>query len=896
MKHLRPTSAYGRFLFAFCLLLCVEQAAAQTYIGRQKVDQFPTNTWGGKCYGLTWLPNDYNSNNDKYPLIIFLHGSGEAGTGIGGLWNLLSNALPQKIAQGWDPQAVNPNDGDTYKFIVVSPQAHEWSHNYAALPSILEEIQDKYRIDKNRIYITGLSAGGAGTWSAVTNGPNFAKKFAAVVPVSAAGTNTPQEATQLPLVGGTYGVKSWTICGTGDTFWQLATSFTNIINSATPAPDVPATATGIQNEAHTPGAWNTAYDPTWRSNVHGKNIYEWMLKYKRNNNGNNGGGNGGNQNPSAVAGNDMTITLPTNSVQLNGNGYDPDGTITHYSWFKVSGPSANIVSPSSVNTIVNNLNAGTYTFKLTVTDNVGASSTDEVKVTVNPAPVASFRPVPAKLEAETFNNMHGIQTENTSDAGGGQNLAYIDESDWFEYNINPASTGAYTVYFRLASANNGASFKVNKADGSTLATVTVPHTGGFQTWQTVPVNLNLSAGNQVLRIVSANNKTWNVNWIDFTPFVAPPPPPPSAALRHEAENWASMYGVRKENTSDAGGGQNVGYVDYGDWMEYNVVAPAAGTYTLKLRVATPSDDAKMEIRRNGNSVKTINLPKTNGYQNWSTITTTMELTAGQQTIRLVSARYNGWNINWLEFVAGGATPNSRKIEAENWVSMFGVQTEATSDVEGGLNVGWIDHSDWMNYNVTVPQSGTYKVKFRIATTNPNSQFKVLSSNGNVLRTVDVPKTNGWQNWKTITEDIYLVQGTQTIRLMSTGGGGFNINWLDVKSGDDDDDEDENDSRIATSGVTEEVAAEAVAASKAGLDIFPNPVQDRITLKVNNELTGTLSVQILDMTGAVKKQFNLSKASVGTIQNYLTIGDLQRGAYILKVQMNDWTQTIKIIKN
>src|SRR4051812_3818355 len=191
MKHL--SSPLRRLLCLFLpFTLLMSTLSAQTMIGRQRVDQFPSSSWGTTTYALTWLPTDYNSTNKDYPLIIFLHGAGENGVGVNGLWNLLGTALPQKIAWGWNPEAVNPVDGQTYKFIVVSPQAPSWSYGYNQLQYIIPAILDKYRVDRSRVYVTGLSAGGAGSWGCVTNGPSFANQFAAIVPISAAGTNTPQ--------------------------------------------------------------------------------------------------------------------------------------------------------------------------------------------------------------------------------------------------------------------------------------------------------------------------------------------------------------------------------------------------------------------------------------------------------------------------------------------------------------------------------------------------------------------------------------------------------------------------------------------------------------------------------------------------------------------------------
>ncbi len=92
-----------------------------------------------------------------------------------------------------------------------------------------------------------------------------------------------------------------------------------------------------------------------------------------------------NQLPSANAGVDQTITLPTNTINLIGTGTDPDGTIVSYAWTKISGPATGTISnPSASNTNVNALTQGLYKYTLTVTDNNGAIARDTIHVTVNP--------------------------------------------------------------------------------------------------------------------------------------------------------------------------------------------------------------------------------------------------------------------------------------------------------------------------------------------------------------------------------------------------------------------------------------------------------------------------------------------------------------------------------
>jgi major membrane immunogen (membrane-anchored lipoprotein) len=91
--------------------------------------------------------------------------------------------------------------------------------------------------------------------------------------------------------------------------------------------------------------------------------------------------------PTADAGQNQTITLPLNTVTLNGSAKDSDGTIATYLWTKISGPNAGIISnPSSANMAIKGLLEGIYFFQLTVTDNEGATGTDTVQITVNAPP------------------------------------------------------------------------------------------------------------------------------------------------------------------------------------------------------------------------------------------------------------------------------------------------------------------------------------------------------------------------------------------------------------------------------------------------------------------------------------------------------------------------------
>ena len=104
--------------------------------------------------------------------------------------------------------------------------------------------------------------------------------------------------------------------------------------------------------------------------------------------------------PVANAGGDQSITWPTNSVTLNGTASaDAEGTISSYSWSKVSGPPLfSIGNPNASSTQVTNLMQGVYLFQLIVTDNSGATDVDTVSITVNPAP-APLNVSPVAMQA-----------------------------------------------------------------------------------------------------------------------------------------------------------------------------------------------------------------------------------------------------------------------------------------------------------------------------------------------------------------------------------------------------------------------------------------------------------------------------------------------------------------
>lgn len=117
---------------------------------------------------LLYLPKEYNASKDSYPVVIYLHGGSQRGQDLS---KLKVYGLPHLVDKGRD-----------FPFIIASPQCPDgkfWSTD-SWFDSLYSELTTKYRVDKKRIYLTGISMGGYGAWQTAVAYPD---KFAAVVPL-----------------------------------------------------------------------------------------------------------------------------------------------------------------------------------------------------------------------------------------------------------------------------------------------------------------------------------------------------------------------------------------------------------------------------------------------------------------------------------------------------------------------------------------------------------------------------------------------------------------------------------------------------------------------------------------------------------------------------------------
>jgi predicted peptidase len=204
---------------------------------------------------LLFLPKGYDAKAEKrWPMILFLHGAGERGTDI---WKVAVHGPPKNVSTHPD-----------FPFIVVSPQCSEdqiWSRE--VLLKLLDEITAKYAVDTNRIYLTGLSMGGYGTWDL---GLSYPDRFAAIVPICGGG-----QTISVLLPGRDQGpalktLGVWAFHGGKDPVVPLEES-QRMVDALKKA--------GAQDVKLT--VYPEAGHDSWTETYNNPELYQWLLKHDR---------------------------------------------------------------------------------------------------------------------------------------------------------------------------------------------------------------------------------------------------------------------------------------------------------------------------------------------------------------------------------------------------------------------------------------------------------------------------------------------------------------------------------------------------------------------------------------------------------------------------------------
>lgn len=326
------------------------------YADRQKADQVP---YGYETKFWAYTPFNYSDTAGPFPLLISLHG----GSAIGEDLDLLFEKTHEN-----PPQLIHINKWYDLPLVVVSPQMRrnkEYTHyneQYwpeAQIDEVIEYVKKQYNVDSTRIYLTGISSGAAATWCYPILYPG---KIAAILPLG--GQSFKENACAVKDVG------VWAFHGENDIF--VPTRFTLEMTKAIgecvpPGQYVPHAniASSVQHEV-----WDEVFNMTG-----GYDVFDWMLSFKV--------GDTSNIKPFVFTGQDRKMKFQPGHFYLTAEYFDSDGAITSIQWSQVDqGEKLELEDTQSRFLKVNVAHPGTYTFRLSVTDNEGAKSHDEVSIQI----------------------------------------------------------------------------------------------------------------------------------------------------------------------------------------------------------------------------------------------------------------------------------------------------------------------------------------------------------------------------------------------------------------------------------------------------------------------------------------------------------------------------------
>lgn len=368
MKNFYVSKVHIPFFLIFVVAFS-SKTAAQTFT---PITERITKHIGGYW---EYLPHGYDSASaKKYPLLLYFHGIGEIGNGdFYDLKKLLKNDIPNLIARKKFPASFVVNK-DTFQFVIICPQLSVSGRTWTEIDDFIDTVVSRYNVDQSRMYIMGLSYGGGTAMFYCTDSTMGGNRFAAFATASqnlvvrdAPLKNLNQ--TNLPI---------WFAVNKGDHVVVPATT-TDWVDRIKPLTYKPQPLLDIfDTSGH--DAWSRMFSPEFRPR--GLNIYEWMLQYTRQIDS---------LHPHIIA--PDSVYMPADKIELDGSSSTGGRTmpIASYEWQYVNGPGRpSFQSQAGAKASVSNLLPGSYTFRLTVKNSSGAMFSADKRVIVvrNILPVA----------------------------------------------------------------------------------------------------------------------------------------------------------------------------------------------------------------------------------------------------------------------------------------------------------------------------------------------------------------------------------------------------------------------------------------------------------------------------------------------------------------------------
>ncbi len=430
-----------------------------------------------------------------------------------------------------------------------------------------------------------------------------------------------------------------------------------------------------------------------------------------------------------------------------------------------------------------------------------------------------------------------IESSNDSDPGSnGFNVGWTSDNEWLQYTVDIDSSAVYSAKFRYAVLGATSKIRLQVDDADVTGAISLPTTGGYQTWNTFTINdVVLYKGRHRIKVIFDKGGA-NFSSIGFflnkkieDIFLNPV----SAETYKQTEKiYLTLNKMLTDSTVTADG--------FSCTVNGSVVAIGS---------VLPNPDNQTQV------IFTLEQPIFD-----------IDVIRLNYTDGLVKGTDGSALQNFSNFIVKNNLPIylliPGKIEAEAFSVNNGLQLENTTDAGGGQNVGFTNTGDYLDYRVRVLKASKYFMEVRVASGGTAGRIEVqqLNSNGVVLNSVflTIPVTGGWQTWKTIGTAIDLVEGVGTLRVKILQPE-FNMNWYRFSE--------------TSQGVRDE--------ESNVFGLYPNPANENVTIIIPESADVKKPIRILSANGKVVKSDEMPGDSR---EKNLFVGDLTKGFYIVELEM------------
>jgi hypothetical protein len=440
-----------------------------------------------------------------------------------------------------------------------------------------------------------------------------------------------------------------------------------------------------------------------------------------------------------------------------------------------------------------------------------------------------------------------IETSLDSNPGSnGYNVGWTSDNEWLQYTANVDSTAAYTVNFRFASSGAASKIRLQVNDGDVTGSISLPSTGGYQTWAFNTINdVILYKGQQKIKVFFDKAGS-NFSFLNF-----------SLSKKTEEVLCKPVSAETYKQTE-------LVYLNCNKVLLNSSVSANGFTCTI-----------------NGDlvAIASLTLNPANPYQ--------IILSFNQQLFDIddIKLNYSGTQVKatdgtLLQTFANLQVKNNRpvnatiagKIEAEAFTVNQGLVLETTSDIGGGQNVGYTNAGDYLDYNVRVLKTSKYWMEVRVASLGPAGRIEVQQINtaGNILNSMflDIPVTGGWQVWKSVGAAIDLTAGVCTLRVKIVKPE-FNMNWY----------------KFTETSLSTPDNANSV------FTVFPNPASDAVSVLIPGSAGQKKTICIRSSNGMIVRKVEVAETE---ISKKIATGNLSKGLYIIELEYSGAIFRTKLI--